>query len=55
MCKNVDEHKETRKNNNYDTISHKTVAAETMTFKPADNVSSIWCKPNVLKAIGFVG
>lgn len=43
MHKNVDEHKETKKkhHNNYDIISHKTVAAETMTFKPADNVSSI--------------
>lgn len=30
-----------RKNSNYDTISHKTVAAETMTFMSADNVSSI--------------
>lgn len=30
-----------RKNSNYDTISHKLVAAKTMTFKPADNVSSI--------------
>lgn len=43
MHKNVNKHKETKKNhhNNYDIISHKTVAAETMTFKPADNVSSI--------------
>lgn len=41
MHKNVNKHMEKKNHNNYDIISHKTVAAETMTFKPADNVSSI--------------
>lgn len=40
MHKNVNKHKK-KPHNNYDIMSHKTVAAETMTFKPADNVSSI--------------
>lgn len=41
MYKNVNDNMKPRKNSNYDTISHKTVAAETMTFMSADNVSSI--------------
>lgn len=37
----INTRKPKKNHNNYDIISHKTVAAETMTFKPADNVSSI--------------
>lgn len=37
----INTRKPKKNNNNYDIMSHKTVAAETMTFKPADNVSSI--------------
>lgn len=37
----INRRKPKKNHNNYDIISHKTVAAETMTFKPADNVSSI--------------
>lgn len=42
MCKNVDEYKEIRKNNNYDIIFYKIVVVEIMIFKFVDNVSFIY-------------
>lgn len=37
----INTRKPKKTHNNYDIMSHKTVAAETITIKPADNVSSI--------------